>query len=79
MRYNVDILSSFSINLSAVADCVDYYGLFFPEHLINDTVITYTELVKSCKITTQCLKTNRFQILSQPLNTLNNAASHRLV
>lgn len=62
-----------------MANCVNHNSFFIPEHLINDAVVAYPEFVEPCKVTGQCLETNRIQILSQPVNTLSDAAPCRLV
>ena len=57
----ISVPSTYSINVPAMTDRVDHYGLFIPEYIINDTVVSYTELVKSYKVAGQRLKTSRFQ------------------
>ncbi len=49
------------------------------KHLINDTIVADTKFVESCKVARHCLKVNRVEICSQPIDTPNDAPSDWLV
>src|SRR5437867_7469445 len=71
--------SPFPINLAAMPDHVNHDKLLVVKHLIKDTVVADTKLVESCKTARHRFRVNIVQILSQPIDTLNDTPANWLV
>src|SRR5947209_1763883 len=68
--------SPFPINLAAMTDHVNHDKLLVVKHLIKDTVVADTKLVQSCKTARHRFRVNIVQILSQPIDTLNDTPAN---
>ncbi len=67
------------VDLASVTDAMDDDQTFFANDFVNDPVVPLAKFEQSCKVTFQCFGLDRFHVLRQPSNTLDNATGNRLI
>ena len=58
---------------------MNHNQLFVMDQLVDHTVVTYAQLEQTVKLSCECFESNILKILCQPMHSLNDSPSHRLI